>query len=73
MKRQKKDLWKRTEKREVKRCIIQHKKKVNEQFGKMNEDVNGNRKLIWNEVSNGKSGELQKNKGWKWEVSTGGG
>ena len=31
----------------VKRCIIQSKKKVNEQFGrKMNEDVNGNRKLF---------------------------
>ena len=31
------------------------KKKVNEQFGrKINEDVNGNRKLFWKEVSNGK-------------------
>ena len=31
----------REEKRKVKRCIIQSKKKVNEQFGrKMNEDVN---------------------------------
>ena len=38
----------REEKRKVKRCIIQSKKKVNEQFGrKMNEDVNGNRKLFW--------------------------
>ena len=35
----------REEKRKVKRCIIQSKKKENEQFGrKMNEDVNGNRK-----------------------------
>ena len=35
------------EKRKVKRCIIQSKKKVNEQFGrKINEDVCGNRKLI---------------------------
>ena len=42
-------------KRKVKRCIIQRKKKVNEQFGrKMNEDVNGNRKLFWKEVSNAK-------------------
>ena len=33
----------------------QSKKKVNEQFGrKMNEDVNGNRKLFWKEVSNAK-------------------
>ena len=38
----------REEKRKVKRCIYQSKKKVNEQFGKkMNEDVNGNRKLFW--------------------------
>ena len=34
----------REEKRKVKRCIIQSKKRVNEQFGrKMKEDVNGNR------------------------------
>ena len=44
------------------------KKKINEQFGSnMNEDVNGNRKWFWKEVSNAK-GELQQNKGWKWEV-----
>ena len=37
----------RKEKRKVKRCIIQDKKKVNEQFGrKMNENVKGNRKLF---------------------------
>ena len=43
----------REEKRKVKRCIIQCKMKVNEQFGrKMNEDVSGNRKLFWKEVSN---------------------
>ena len=37
----------RGEKRKVKRCIIQSKKKVNEQFGrKMNENMNGNRKLF---------------------------
>ena len=36
----------RKEKIKVKRCIIQSKKKVNEQFGrKMNEDVNGSMKL----------------------------
>ena len=35
------------EKRKVKMCIYQSKKKVNEPFGmKMNEDVNGNRKLF---------------------------
>ena len=35
----------REEKRKVKRCIIQSKKKVKEQFGrKMNEDMNGNRR-----------------------------
>ena len=58
----------REEKRKVKRCIIQIKKKVNEQFGmKMNEDVNGSRKLFWKEVSNAKrkSGELKQSKGWK--------
>ena len=39
--------------RKVKRCIYQSEKKVNEQFGrKMNEYVNGNRKLFWKEVSN---------------------
>ena len=39
MKRQKKDVWKRREKRKVKRCIIQSKKKVKKQFRrKINED-----------------------------------
>ena len=39
--------------RKVKRCIYLSKKKVNEQFGrKMNENVNGNRKLFWKEMSN---------------------
>ena len=34
------------------------KKKVNEQFGrKMNDDVNGNRKLFLKEVSNVKGGK----------------
>ena len=35
------------EKRKVKKCIYQSRKKVNEQFErKMNEDVNGSRKLF---------------------------
>ena len=57
---EKKDLWKRTERRErFKRCIIQSKKKVNEQFErKMNEDINGNRKLFWKEMSNAKGGKV---------------
>ena len=33
-------------------------------------NVNGNRKLFWKEVSNVKGGELQQNKGWKYEVGT---
>ena len=41
------------ENRKVKRCIYQSKKKINEQFEmKMNEDMNGNMKLFWKEVSN---------------------
>ena len=50
----------REEKRNVKRCIIQSKNKVNEQFGKKtNEDVNGNRKLFWKKVSNVKGGKVE--------------
>ena len=50
----------REEKRNVKRCIIQSKKKVNEQFGrKMNEDKNGNKKLFWMEGSNEKGGKVE--------------
>ena len=48
-------VWKRTEKRKVKMCIIQRKKKVNEQF----EDMNGNRKLFWKVVSNTKGGKVE--------------
>ena len=60
MKRQKKDVWKHEEKRKVKRCIYQSKKKVNEQFErKMNEDVNGNKRLFWKEVSNSKGGKVE--------------
>ena len=41
-------------------CILHIKKKVNEQFRrKMNEDVNGNRKLFWKEVSNAKEGKVE--------------
>ena len=40
--------------------IYQSKNKVNEQFGrKVNEDVNGNRKLFWKEVSNAKGGKVE--------------
>ena len=47
-------------KRKVKRFIIQSKKPVNEQFGrKINEGVNGNRKLFWKEVSIAKRGKVQ--------------
>ena len=62
IKKQKKDVWKCTERRResFKRRIIQSKKKINEQFGrKMNEDVNGNRKLFWKEVSNAKGGKVE--------------
>ena len=50
----------REEKKKVKLCIYEGKKKVNEQFGrKMNEDVNGNRKLFWKEVSNVKGEKVE--------------
>ena len=40
------------EKRKVERCIYQSKKAVREQFGrKMNQYVNGNRKLFWKELN----------------------
>ena len=48
----------REEKRMVKRCIYQSKKKLNEQFGrKIKEDVNRNRKLFWKEESFAKEGK----------------
>ena len=48
------------EKRKIKRCIYKSKKKGNEQFGrKMNGNVNGNRKLFWKEISNGKGGKVE--------------
>ena len=35
-------------------------KKVNRQFGrKINEDLNENKKLFWNEVSNAKGGKVE--------------
>ena len=50
----------REKKRKVKMCIYQSKKKLNEQFGrKMNEDVNGNWKLSWKEVSNAKGSKAE--------------
>ena len=48
------------EERKVKRCIYQSKKDVNEQFcRKMNEDVNGNRKRFWKEVSEVNEGKVE--------------
>ena len=38
----------------------QSKNKVNEQFGrKTNEDANGNKKLLWKEVSNAKGRKVE--------------
>ena len=52
----------REEKRKVKMCIYQSKKKVKEQ---LNEDVNGNRKLFWKEMSNVSKGERTEFKNYK--------
>ena len=39
---------------------ISEQKELNEQFGrKMNEDVNGNRKLFWKKVSNAKRRKVE--------------
>ena len=57
IKKQKKDVWKLTEKKRegLKGVYIRAKRKVNEQFErKMNEDENRNRKMFWKEVSNAK-------------------
>ena len=62
------------EKRKVKRCIYQSKKKVNELFGRnMNEDVNKNWKLFWKVVSNMKGEKVKScsNKEWNWEAGIG--
>ena len=48
------------EKRNVKRRIYQSKEEVQEQFGrKMNQDVNGNRKLFWREVIKANGGKVE--------------
>ena len=62
MKMQGKGVWKSTKrKRErLKRFIYQNKKEVQEQFErKMNQDVNGNRKLFWKEVSKANGGKVE--------------
>ena len=64
MKLQKKDVKVYKEEKQnikrIKRCIYQSKKKVNEQFErKMNQDVNGNRKLFWKEVSKVNGGKVE--------------
>ena len=48
------------EKRKVKRCIYQSKKEANEQFGrKVNQDVDGNIKSFWKEVSKLNEGKVE--------------
>ena len=43
----------------VKSCIYQSKKEVYKQFGrKMNQDVDGNRKLFWEEVNKVNGGKM---------------
>ena len=50
----------REEKRKVRRCIYQSKKELNEQFGmKMNQYVNGNKKLFWKEVGKENGGKVE--------------
>ena len=50
----------KAEKIKVKRCIYQNKKKVRKQFGwKMNQDVNGSRKLFWKKVSKANGGKVK--------------
>ena len=51
------------EKKKVKRFIFQSKEEVQEQFGiKMNQDVNGNRKLLWKEMSKANGGKVENSK-----------
>ena len=47
MRLQKKYVQKFIKKVEVKRYIYQSRKEVNEQFGKINQNVSGNRKFFW--------------------------
>ena len=50
----------REEKRKVNWRIYQSKKEVNEQFGrKINQDLNGNMKLFWKEVSKVNGGKVE--------------
>ena len=52
----------REEESMVKRCIYQSKMEINEQFGsKTNQNMNGNRKLFWKEVS--------KVKDYRWRIA----
>ena len=47
------------EKRKVKMFIYQSKNEFQEQFGrKIHQDVNGNRKLFWKEVSKANGGKV---------------
>ena len=65
MKMQMKDVWKFTKKKRerlIKRYIIYitEKKEVLEHFGRMmNQDVNGNKKLFWKELSNAYLGKVE--------------
>ena len=48
------------EKRKVKRCIYHSKREVQEQSGrKMNQNMNGNRKLFWKDVSKANGGKVK--------------
>ena len=58
-------------KRKVKRCIYQSKKAVQEQFGrKVNQDLNGNRKMFWKEVSKANGGKVENSRRIKDEDGT---
>ena len=51
------------EKRKVNMCIYQNKKEVNDHFGmKMNQDVNGHKKLFWKEVSKRNRGKVKRSR-----------
>ena len=76
MRLQKTDIWRFTKKKRVrlKGVYSRAKKEVNEQFGrKTNQDVDGNRKLLWKEMSkvNKEKEESIADKGWKWVAVTG--
>ena len=44
------------EKKKIKRCIYQSNKEVQEKFGR---NMNGNRKLFWNELSKVNGGNVE--------------